>query len=108
MFPDAAVAIFLGGTPLAAQDSLIGIRHVLEARFDRIQTPSSANLDVVASPGISSRRASVRIGYGHRLEGIPITLTQNRYVDRDPGILGGEPIAASTRTPVRAGFRSLR
>lgn len=31
-----------------------------------------------------------------------MTLTQNRYVVRDAGILGAEPIIAGTRTPVRA------
>ncbi len=28
--------------------------------------------------------------------------TTNRYVTRDPAILGGEPIISGTRTPVRA------
>ena len=31
-----------------------------------------------------------------------MSLTQHRYVVRDAGILGGEPIIADTRTPVRA------
>jgi len=31
-----------------------------------------------------------------------MTVTQHRYVVRDAGILGGEPIVAGTRTPVRA------
>ncbi len=30
------------------------------------------------------------------------TATQHPYVTRTPGILGGEPIIAGTRTPVRA------
>ena len=31
-----------------------------------------------------------------------MTPTTNRYIARDPGILGGEPIISGTRTPVRA------
>lgn len=30
------------------------------------------------------------------------TYTEHRYVVRDPEILGGEPVIAKTRTPVRA------
>jgi uncharacterized protein (DUF433 family) len=30
------------------------------------------------------------------------TTTRHRYIVSDPGILGGEPIIESTRTPVRA------
>jgi|SRR6266446_2531117 len=31
-----------------------------------------------------------------------MTPTTNRYIGRDPAILGGEPIISGTRTPVRA------
>ena len=30
------------------------------------------------------------------------TSTENRYIVRDPKVLGGEPIISGTRTPVRA------
>ena len=35
-------------------------------------------------------------------EGIMTTATAHRFIVRDDGILGGEPIVVNTRTPVRA------
>jgi uncharacterized protein (DUF433 family) len=35
-------------------------------------------------------------------QGLPMQVTQHRYIVFDPEILGGEPIVVGTRTPVRA------
>src|SRR3990172_1335241 len=62
-------------------------------------TPDRSGFHRTYPTGHIDSQLNASVHSGHRTM---TTATEHRYIVRDDGILGGEPIVTGTRTPVRA------